>query len=127
MYRVIIAKSLGLSLLRSTGATMRDRLSAFVILIVISGPALIIVLVSHIGFVWLPEMTIWLAFVTAIGFFLLSWVFIQKYAMKFASAFALFRTFLRANGLISRGHFYQSNYSFSHIDCDDRHGKNLGH
>ena len=46
LYRVIIAKSLGLSLLRSTGATVADRLSAFVILIVISGPALIITLLS---------------------------------------------------------------------------------
>ena len=102
LYRVIIAKSLGLSLLRSTGATVADRLSAFVILIVISGPALIITLASHRGFVWLPQMTIWLALVTVIGLFLLCWVFIQKHAMKFASAFALFQSFLRANGLISK-------------------------
>ena len=34
--------------------------------------------------------------------FLLCWVFIQKHTMKFASAFALFQSFLCANGLISR-------------------------
>ena len=102
LYRVIIAKSLGLSLLRSTGATVADRLSAFVILIVISGPALIITLASHSGFVWLSEMTIWLALVTVIGLFSALLGFFQKHAMKFASAFALFQSFLRANGLISQ-------------------------
>ena len=102
LYRVIIAKSLGLSLLRSTGATAADRLSAFVILIVISGPALIITLASLRGIVWLPQNAIWLTLVAVIGFFLLCWVFIQKHEMKFASAFALFQSFGRANGLISR-------------------------
>ena len=102
LYRIIIAKSLGLSLMRSTGATALDRLSAFVILIVISGPALIITLASHRGFGWLTEMAIWLALVTVMGLFLLSWVFLQKHEMKFGSAFELFRSFLRANGLISK-------------------------
>jgi uncharacterized membrane protein YbhN (UPF0104 family) len=102
LYRIIIAKSLGLSLLRSTGATVADRLSAFVILIVISGPALITTLASLRGIVWLPEMTIWLALLAVIGLFLLFWVFVQKHSMKFASAIALFRSFLRANGLVSR-------------------------
>ncbi|NBT41888.1 MAG: UPF0104 family protein [Alphaproteobacteria bacterium] len=102
LYRVIIAKSLGLSLLRSTGATVADRLSAFVILIVISGPALIITLASLRGIVWLPQTTIWLALLAVIGLFLLFWVFVQKHAMKFASAIALFRSFLCANGLVSR-------------------------
>jgi uncharacterized membrane protein YbhN (UPF0104 family) len=102
LYRVIIAKSLGLSLLRSTGATAADRLSAFVILIVISGPALIITLASLRGIVWLQQIAIWLTLLALIGVFLLCWVFIQKHAMKFASAFALFQSFLRANGLISR-------------------------
>ena len=59
LYRVIIAKSLGLSLLRSTGATAADRLSAFVVLILISGPALIMTLASLGGVVWLPQITIW--------------------------------------------------------------------
>jgi uncharacterized membrane protein YbhN (UPF0104 family) len=102
LYRVIIVKSLGLSLLRSTGATAADRLSAFVILIVISGPALIITLASLRGIVWLQQIAIWLTLLALIGVFLLCWVFIQKHAMKFASAFALFQSFLRANGLISR-------------------------
>ena len=102
LYRIIIAKSLGLSLLRSTGATVADRLSAFVILIVISGPALIITLLSLGRIVWLSQLTIWLTLVAVIGFFLLFWVFIQKYTMTFASAFAQFQYFLRANGLISR-------------------------
>ena len=60
LYRIIIAKSLGLSLLRSTGATIADRLSAFVILIVISGPALILTLLSLGRIVWLSQLTIWL-------------------------------------------------------------------
>lgn len=102
LYRVIIAKSLGLSLLRSTGATAADRLSAFVILIIISGPALIITLASLRGIVWLPQIAIWLMLVAVIGFFLLCCIFIQKHAMKFASALALFQSFLGANGLISR-------------------------
>ena len=102
LYRVIIAKSLGLSLLRSTGATIADRLSAFFILIVISGPALIITLVSIEGIVWLPQIAMWVALLAVIGFFLLCWVFIRKHAMKFASAITLFQSFLRANGLISR-------------------------
>ena len=102
LYRVIIAKSLGLSLLRSTGATIADRLSAFFILIVISGPALIITLASLESIVWLPQNAIWVAFVAVIGFFLLCWVFIQKHAMKFAPALVLLHSFLRANGLISR-------------------------
>ena len=102
LYRVIIAKSLGLSLLRSTGATVADRLSAFVILIVISGPALIITLLSLGRIVWLSQLNIWLALVGVIGFFLLFWAFIQKYTMTYASAFAQFQYFLRANGLISR-------------------------
>ena len=102
LYRVIIAKSLGLSLLRSTGATVADRLSAFVILIVISGPALIITLLSLGRIVWLSQLNIWLALVGVIGFFLLFWAFIQKYTMTYASAFAQFQYFFRANGLISR-------------------------
>lgn len=102
LYRVIIAKSLGLSLLRSTGATVADRLSAFVILIVISGPALIITLLSPGRIVWLSQLTIWLTLVAVIGFFLLFWVFIQKYTLTFAFAFAQFQYFWRANGLISR-------------------------
>ena len=60
LYRVIIAKSLGLSLLRSAGATFADRLSAFVILIVISGPALIITLASLGAIGWLSPTAIWL-------------------------------------------------------------------
>ena len=76
LYRVIIAKSLGLSLLRSTGATVADRLSAFIILIVISGPALIITLLSLGRIVWLSQLTIWLALVGVIGFFLLFWAFL---------------------------------------------------
>ena len=75
LYRVIIAKSLGLSLLRSTGATAADRLSAFVILIIISGPALIITLASLKGIVWLPQIAIWLMLVAVIGFFLLCCIF----------------------------------------------------
>ena len=102
LYRVIIEKSLGLSLLRSTGATVADRLSAFVILIVISGPALIITLASLGGIVWLSQMIIWLALMAVIGFFLLCLGFYPKYAIKFASAFVLFQSFLRANGLLSR-------------------------
>lgn len=102
LYRVIIAKSLGLSLLRSTGATIADRLAAFFILIVISGPALIITLVSVEGIAWLPQIAMWVALLVVIGFFLLCWVFIRKHAMKFASAITLFQSFLRANGLISR-------------------------
>ena len=102
LYRVIIAKSLGLSLLRSTGATVADRLSAFVILIVISGPALIITLLSLGRVVWLSQLTIWLTLVAMIGFFLLFWVFIQKYTLILASAFAQFQYFCHANGLISR-------------------------
>ena len=69
LYRVIIAKSLGLSLLRSTGATVVDRLSAFVILIIISGPALIITLLSLGRIVWLSQLTIWLTLVVVIGLF----------------------------------------------------------
>jgi len=102
LYRVIIAKSLGLSLLRSTGATVADRLSAFVILIVISGPALIITLLSLGRVVWLSQLTISLTLVAMIGFFLLFWVLVQKYTLIFASAFAQFQYFCHANGLISR-------------------------
>ena len=102
LYRVIIAKSLGLSLLRSTGATVADRLSAFVILIVISGPALIITLLSLSGVVWLSQLTMWLMLAAMIGFFLLFWVFVQKHTRIFASAFAQFQYFCHANGLISR-------------------------
>ena len=102
LYRVIIAKSLGLSLLRSTGATVADRLSAFVILIVISGPALIITLLSLGRIVWLSQLTIWLTLVVVIGLFLFFWVFVQKYTLTFASAFAQFQYFWHANGLISR-------------------------
>jgi uncharacterized membrane protein YbhN (UPF0104 family) len=102
LYRVIIAKSLGLSLLRSAGATFADRLSAFVILIIISGPALIITLASLGGIVWLSPTTIWLGLLGLTGFLLLCWGLIRKYAVKFASAFALFLSFWRANGLLSR-------------------------
>ena len=102
LYRVIIAKSLGLSLLKSTGATVADRLSAFIILIIISGPALILTLVSLRGIVWLPQMNIWLALIAVLLLFVFCWVFIQKYATQFASAFALLQSFLRANGLINR-------------------------
>ena len=102
LYRVIIAKSLGLSLLRSTGATVADRLSAFIILIVISGPALIITLGSLSGIVWLPQMTISLAVMGILGICFFCWVFIQKYLTQIASAFTLLRSFLRSNGLISR-------------------------
>ena len=102
LYRVIVAKSFGLSLLRSTGATVADRLSAFVILIVISGPALIMTLASLKDIFWLPQMPISLAIMAMIGLCLICWVFIHKYATKFASAFTLLQSFLRSNGLISR-------------------------
>ena len=102
LYRVIIAKSFGLSLLRSTGATVVDRLSAFVILIVISGPALIITLLSLGRIDWLSPLTIWLTLVVVIVLFLLLWVFIQKFTLTFVSAFSQFQYFWHANGLISR-------------------------
>ena len=89
LYRVIIAKSLGLSLLRSTGATVADRLSALAILIVISGPALVITLASLGEIVWLPRMTIWVLLLAVLGLCLFSWVFSQKYSTKFVSAFLL--------------------------------------
>ena len=102
LYRVIIAKSFGLSLLRSTGATVVDRLSAFVILIVISGPALIITLLSLGRIVWPSQLTIWLTLAAVIGLFLLFWVFIQKFTLTVASTFSQFQYFWHANGLISR-------------------------
>ena len=102
LYRIVIAKSLGLSLLRSAVATVADRLSAFVILIVISGPALVMALASLEGIVWLPQMTIWLGFMIALGVCLFCWVFIQKYATRVKSLFALLQSFLRSNGLISK-------------------------
>ena len=102
LYRVIIAKSFGLSLLRSTGATVADRLSAFVILIVISGPALIMTLASLRRIVWLPQMTHSLVIMALLGLCLFCWVFIKKYATKFASTLALLQSFLRSNGLISK-------------------------
>ena len=101
LYRVVIAKSLGLSLLRSTGATVADRLSAFVILIVISVPALILTLASIRGIVLLPQISTWIVLGIVILFFALCWVFIQKYAITFVSVFTLFRSFFRANGLIT--------------------------
>ncbi len=102
LYRVIIAKSFGLSLLRSTGATVADRLSAFVILLVISGPALIMMLASLRGIVWLPQMTILLAIMAILGLCLFCWVFIRKYATKFVSALALLQSFSRSNDMISK-------------------------
>ena len=77
LYRVIIAKSLGLSLLRSTGVTVADRLSAFVALILISGPALIMTLAHSQAVVWLTPMTIWLALAAVVGIFLLCLLFAQ--------------------------------------------------
>ncbi|MDC0476476.1 flippase-like domain-containing protein [Alphaproteobacteria bacterium] len=102
LYRVVIAKSLGLSLFRSAGATVADRLSAFVILIVVSGPALIITLASLGGIFLLSQTTIWLVLLGLTGFLPLCWGLIRKHAEKFASAFALFQSFWRANGLMSR-------------------------
>ena len=102
LYRVIIAKSLGLSLLRSTGATVADRLTALAILIVISGPALVITLASLGEIVWLPRMTIWVLLLAVLGLSLFSWVFSQKYSTKFVSAYLLLQSFLRSNGLITR-------------------------
>ena len=102
LYRVIIAKSFGLSLLRSTGATVADRLSAFVILIIISGPALVMTLTSLGGIVWLSQMTISLAVIAILGLCLFCWVFIHKYARTFASALAPLQSFLGSNGLISK-------------------------
>ena len=102
LYRVIIVKSLGLPLLRSAGATIADRLAAFVILIVISGPALVITLAFLWGTVWLSQMIIWSALLAVTGLFLLYLVFMRNHAVKFASAVLLFQSFLRANGLLSR-------------------------
>ena len=82
LYRVIIAKSFGLSLLRSTGATVADRLSAFVILIVISGPALIMTLASLKGIFWLPQITILQVLMAVLGLSIFCRVFIKKYSMK---------------------------------------------
>ena len=78
LYRVIIAKSLGLSLLRSTGATLADRLSAFIILIIISGPALLITLSSLGSFNWLSETTLWLVLAGVLGFLLFCWMLFKK-------------------------------------------------
>lgn len=101
LYRVMIAKSLGLSFFRSTVATVADRLSAFVILIVISGPALIKTLALLGGMFWLPQMALWLALMAVFGLFLLCLFFKQKLAMKFELAFKFLKSVLRANGLIS--------------------------
>ena len=80
----------------------RSRLSAFVTLIVISGPVFIITLASLDGIVWLSPTTIWLVLLGLTGFLLLCWGLIRKYAVKFAAAFALFLSFWRSNGLLSR-------------------------
>jgi len=45
-YRVLIARSLGLPLLKSMYATLADRLTALVVLVLVSGPALVIVMIS---------------------------------------------------------------------------------
>ena len=46
LYRVFVARSLGLSLVSSMLATLGDRLSALIILVLVSGPALVIILLS---------------------------------------------------------------------------------
>ena len=58
LYRVFVARSLGLSLVSSMLATLGDRLTALIILVLVSGPALVIILLSAEGLFWLSRMDV---------------------------------------------------------------------
>ncbi|MDB2324475.1 flippase-like domain-containing protein [Alphaproteobacteria bacterium] len=58
LYRVFVARSLGLSLVSSMLATLGDRLSALIILVLVSGPALVIILQSAEDLFWLSRMDV---------------------------------------------------------------------
>ena len=58
LYRVFVARSLGLSLVSSMLATLGDRLSALIILVLVSGPALVIILLSAEDLFWLSRMDV---------------------------------------------------------------------
>ena len=58
LYRVFVARSLGLSLLSSMLATLGDRLTALIILVLVSGPALVIILLSAEDLFWLSRMDV---------------------------------------------------------------------
>jgi uncharacterized membrane protein YbhN (UPF0104 family) len=76
LYRVFVARSLGLSLVSSMLATLGDRLSALIILVLVSGPALVIILLSAGDLFWLSRMDVLLVLSTLLcgglaGLFLL--------------------------------------------------------
>ena len=58
LYRVFVARSLGLSLVSSMLATLGDRLSALIILVLVLGPALVIILLSAGDVFWLSLMDV---------------------------------------------------------------------
>ena len=58
LYRVFVARSLGLSLVSSMLATLGDRLTALIILVLVSGPALVIILLSAEDLFWLSRMDV---------------------------------------------------------------------
>jgi len=76
LYRVFVARSLGLSLMSSMLATLGDRLTALIILVLVSGPALVIILLSAGDLFWLSRMDVLLGLSTLLcgglaGLFLL--------------------------------------------------------
>ena len=102
LYRVVIARTLGLPVITGIFATAGDRLSAFVILVLISGPAMLFVMVSanHPLMTFLKDVTLilggGLALVVITVFSARGSLIFQTVAQPFRVVFDTFR----ANGAV---------------------------
>ena len=104
LYRIIAARSLGLSLLSSMLATLIDRLTALFTLVIVLVPALVIIIISLGDFFWLPEIVALLSLLVllcggVLGLFLLRK---QSYLKNVTEVFDVSRDGWKTSGVISQ-------------------------
>ena len=104
LYRVFIARTLGLSVVNSMLATIADRLSALTILVLVSGPALLVILLSAEDAGWLSLMNFLsiLLVIFCAGLASLFWLQKHRYVEKIAAFFHIFIGNWTTSGLISQ-------------------------
>ena len=104
LYRVFVARTLGLSLLSSMLATLGDRLSALIILVLVSGPAMLIILLSAGDLFWPSQMDVLLGLSTLLGVGLAGLFFFRKhlYVMKAIAFFDISALGWKTSGVINQ-------------------------
>jgi glycosyltransferase 2 family protein len=104
LYRVVIARTLGLSVVNSMLATLADRLSALTILLVVSGPALVAILLSaeDVGLLSLMNFLFFLIATLCAGLASFFWFQKHRYVAKILAVFHIIIGDWTTSGLINQ-------------------------